>query len=447
MSENNIIQTSQFVIEELTITTKKNQILDISSMYVELDIFDSIYSTCITGSILIQDAVNLTEKLLFDGSETLKVKISKSNGFITIEKNFRIYKQSDRKNLSQTSETYVLYFCSEELVLSEQMKISPSFKSSYSEAALLLMYRYLGISPNNMGMFKDSEGIRKITIPTSTPLEALQWCATKALDENLSPSFLFFENRDGFNFTTLSQIFSRPNVVNVNLVMKNVSGSTQLDHLRGIKHFEVKRQHNFLDNVRKGVYAGTFIGFDPITRNIKVEAIDYGNHYNTIKNHLNKSPLLTEITNRAGYTNNQMFNSKIVIHPFQTSQRDSSYINDSDSESMTYLEMTEKIKFQRTAIFDSLNSLQIKLVLNGDFDITSGRSIGVYIPNRGYKSIEEDSYDKSLTGNYLITATRHILKAKNNNHEVIVEAVSDSTNATVNKNSYYSSSTLQTIYG
>ena len=447
MSENTITQTSQFVIEELSIVTKKDQILDITAMYVEIDIFDSIYSPCITGSILIQDSVNLSEKLLFDGSEVLRMKISKSENFVSIEKSFRIYKQSERKNISQTSESYILYFCSEELILSEQMKLSKSFTTTYSQAALRILYQYLSISSNSLGMFKDSEGIRKISVPTLTPLEAVRWCASKALDENLSPCYLFFENRDGYNFTSLNQIYSRPNVVNVNLTVKNIGGSTQFDHLRGVKHFEVKKQNNFLDNVKKGVYAGTFIGFDPLTKTITVENLDYADHYNTIPNHLNKSPLLTEIENRTGLKNTEMFNSKIVIHPFQTSRRDSPSIKDNDSESITYLEMTEKIKFQRSAIFDSLNTRQIKMVLNGDFDITCGRSIGVFVPTRGYKSEDEDAYDKSLTGNYLITATRHILKAQNNMHEVVVEAVTDSTNSTMNKNAYYSSSPMQTISG
>lgn len=447
MSENTITQTSQFVIEELSIVTKKDQILDITAMYVEIDIFDSIYSPCITGSILIQDSVNLSEKLLFDGSEVLRMKISKSENFVSIEKSFRIYKQSERKNISQTSESYILYFCSEELILSEQMKLSKSFTTTYSQAALRILYQYLSISSNSLGMFKDSEGIRKISVPTLTPLEAVRWCASKALDENLSPCYLFFENRDGYNFTSLNQIYSRPNVVNVNLTIKNISGSTQFEHLRGVKHFEVKKQNNFLDNVKKGVYAGTFIGFDPVTRTINIENLDYADHYNTIPNHLNKSPLLTEIENRTGLKNTEMFNSKIVIHPFQTSRRESPSIKDNDSESITYLEMTEKIKFQRSAIFDSLNTRQIKMVLNGDFDITCGRSIGVFVPTRGYKSEDEDAYDKSLTGNYLITATRHILKAKDNMHEVVVEAVTDSTNSTMNKNAYYSSSPMQIISG
>ena len=145
MSENTITQTSQFVIEELSIVTKKDQILDITAMYVEIDIFDSIYSPCITGSILIQDSVNLSEKLLFDGSEVLRMKISKSENFVSIEKSFRIYKQSERKNISQTSESYILYFCSEELILSEQMKLSKSFTTTYSQAALRILYQYLSI--------------------------------------------------------------------------------------------------------------------------------------------------------------------------------------------------------------------------------------------------------------------------------------------------------------
>jgi hypothetical protein len=87
------------------------------------------------------------------------------------------------------------------------MKLSKSFTTTYSDAALKIMSQYLGITASNMGMFKDSEGIRKISIPTLTPLEAVRWCASKSLDENLSPCFLFFENRDGYNFTSLNQIY------------------------------------------------------------------------------------------------------------------------------------------------------------------------------------------------------------------------------------------------
>ena len=123
-----IKKSTQFHINELVLVTKGGNI-DISAIYEELNIFDSLLSPVMTGNILIKDANGLSTKLIFDGSESLLIDIGKdkNSDIARFKKAFRIYKQSDRSNDSQTVETFVLEFVSDELMYSDQQKINQSY--------------------------------------------------------------------------------------------------------------------------------------------------------------------------------------------------------------------------------------------------------------------------------------------------------------------------------
>ena len=103
-----ISQSTQFEITELAIVSKFGRI-DVSAIFEELNIFDSALVPCISGNILIKDGVGLSNKLMLDGSEFIDIDISKDkkNKLLNFKKTFRIFKQSDRKNINQNSEVYV----------------------------------------------------------------------------------------------------------------------------------------------------------------------------------------------------------------------------------------------------------------------------------------------------------------------------------------------------
>ena len=84
-------QASRFHLNELSIVTKTG-VLDISKIYEEINIFDSVLSPVMTGVISINDAVGLSNKLIFDGSEVLLVNIGKDtdSAAFRLKKAFRI---------------------------------------------------------------------------------------------------------------------------------------------------------------------------------------------------------------------------------------------------------------------------------------------------------------------------------------------------------------------
>ena len=91
-------KSTQFSINELVIVTKNGNI-DISNIFEELNIFDSLFLPVMNGKILIKDAQGLSGKLFFDGSESILIDISKdpNSDIANFKKAFRIIIQTDRK--------------------------------------------------------------------------------------------------------------------------------------------------------------------------------------------------------------------------------------------------------------------------------------------------------------------------------------------------------------
>ena len=194
-----IKDSGQFKVNEIIVVTKAGPI-DITSIYIELNVHDSILLPAMSGSVLIVDSIGLTGKLLFDGSESILINISKdiNSDRASFKKAFRVYRQSNRKNVNQNSESYVLHFVADELIYSDQQKINQSFEDSYSNIADNILTDYLKVPKKQLAIHEPTSGIRKVIIPNLRPLEAIQWCAKRSLDTQNSPNFLFYNNIVGY---------------------------------------------------------------------------------------------------------------------------------------------------------------------------------------------------------------------------------------------------------
>jgi hypothetical protein len=277
------------------------------------------------------------------------------------------------------------------------------------------------------GLFVESEGLKKVAIPNLHPIDAIDWCAKRCLDINESPSFLFFENNKGYNFVSLSTLLSIAPVASLNFTPKNINlgDKTEETQFLGIKDFKVLSQFDFLKSVQNGVYAGKFIGFDPITRTIAQREITFDDHYNTGE-HGNKVANLAVVENVKGLNNTQMFDAKQSVYVFGYYRKDNEFINEKDPESLNYVDDPYKYIFQRRAIVQNLMTQRVQVVLPGNFQITSGVNVKLLVPKLGQFLKNEDNLDKSLYGNHLVIATHHCIQP--NKHEVVIEAASDSSN-------------------
>ena len=418
--------SGQFKVNEILIVTKAGTI-DITAIYDELNIYDSLLLPVMSGSILINDATGLSGRLLFDGSEAILISISKdiNSDVASFKKAFRIHKQSNRRNTNQNSESYVLHFVSDELMYSDQQRVNQSYDSTYSGIIGKILLDYLKVPNNNWGLHEPTSGIRKIVIPNLRPLEAIDWCTKRSLDSSNSPNYTFYQNILGYNFASLSTLLTKEEVIRIRLEPKNVKSRNSIDEMVSARSYEVVLQNDSIDKTRNGVNAGRFIGFDPMTRSFASRNIGYGDHYNSMK-HGNDTPNFTSIKNRVGQKNDEAFDSKKVLSLFGSARKYSNYIKQNDPASRSKDESYENYIFQRRAIFENLMAKRLKLVMPGNFQLTSGFNVDITAPNYAKKEKGDSNIDPSVNGKYIIIATRHIIGY--NKHETIIEVASSSTN-------------------
>jgi hypothetical protein len=110
---------------------------NITQMIIELNIYEGIYNSSITGSMVIADTTNLIGNLPIQGTERLFFKLSNKlvNGSFANTLDFtekgghplHVYKITNREQLNDTTQTYVIHFASREFVRNLRTKVSESF--------------------------------------------------------------------------------------------------------------------------------------------------------------------------------------------------------------------------------------------------------------------------------------------------------------------------------
>lgn len=418
MANKKLAQSTDYVIKELSIVTRNSKI-DISGLFEEINLYDNLLTPVRSGNILIIDAINLTQNLLLDGTEYLIIKAEKAENLLPFSGFYKIYKQSNRSTLTPNSESYVLHFVSDELIFSNQQKINQCYEASYSDIVRSILKDYLRVPQTEIkGKFDTSFGVAKFIMPNLSPLDAINLCSKRALDKNNSPNFLFFQNNDGFNFCTLPTLSKQKEKYTLNFDVKNTNENLE-EELFGIRSYQVIKQFDYLKSLQQGVFAGTFIGFDPVTRQIVKREKNYANLVDKLK--LDRPNYVLD-ENRSNVLNYNAFGSRVSFFPVFSTQNSSSFIQSTNKTSLSNLELTDEYIFERRAILEAFLNKRIRLLMPGNFGLSSGFNVVLPIPTSGFKNNNTEDKDEVMAGKYIIVATRHIIKY--NLHETVVDVAS-----------------------
>ncbi len=428
-----LLQSTQFEIRKLTITYNDGRdVLDIRGIFEELSLFDNMMMPCMSGNILISDAIGLASKINFDGSETIDVDIVKDidkSDFMFFKRKFTIYKLTDRKNINQNSEMYTLHFVSPEFLLSEQKRVRNTYTDTHSNIVSKILTDHLKV-PNStpyIGSIVPSKGIHTVTSSNRSPLDAINHLTKRAVSMDSKPDFVFWQSPYGFNFMPLSLMMTFDISFTINFGVKNLSqayGDVLNNEILGARDYKVLSNFNYAQNIQSGVYAGKFIGFDTLTRTIKTNNISYSNVFRKIAN---QYPINTKIKNQENKLATQMYDSRITLYPFQSARTTNSYLKTADVKTANIVDDSDNYIHQRKMIFDNLMQKRIRVTMPGNFGLLSGSCVQLNIPHRYNIDTEKmEQGDKSLSGKYIIVGVRHLIRY--DKHETILEVATDSTN-------------------
>lgn len=416
-------------IDRITLVTASGDEIDLKRLVIELSYFEDIYSFSASGYIMLRDSIGLIEKMQITGKESINISFGKMrDGRNNVNKNFRLYKIGVRKptgNLS--SETYKLYFCSEELILSEQIKVSKSYTGwKISDIVSDILFHKLKTPNSKIYQIESTIGLYDFVIPLLKPFEAISWLSLYARPEytNLvGADMLLFENKNGFNFRSITSMMAQNVYSSYSYQQNNLNHEVQDfdSKTRSVLKFEVVKTFDALNETSSGAYANRTITIDPLTRSYKVTDFDYNQYTKEIKP-MNGSGILPNSTNRLGLKPNQTYEGSLKVLWGNSGETSVPYIKDRAGSVAKNIFAETYVRY-RTAQMALANHTVIKLVIPGDPGLYAGSTIDFNLFSLTGGTNKDT--DKFYSGKYLVTAVRHVLQSQGV-YQTIVEIAKES---------------------
>ena len=275
---------------------------DISSMVIELNIYESIYNQALTGTVVITDAIDLISTLPLTGNERLAFKFHTPRGQIDASSEtghpFHIFKLTDRQQISEGIQSYVLHFCSREMLRNMRTRVSSAKNGTLDQIASLIFQEPEGLDSKKRLTVEPTRNSDKYTFPNMHPLDAITMLSKKALSTNgQGAGYYFYETTQGYyfrsyeNMVAISGKLARPPKEVYDYKVRNTkvgesSSDTiavrrnMLEDIRAVESYQFINNYDTAFHQLTGTYGSNTITYDFYTKSFNETKFDYHAHYN-----------------------------------------------------------------------------------------------------------------------------------------------------------------------
>lgn len=398
--------TRDFYLENLTLRTAVTTV-DIRLTSIEISYQEDIFKNSCHGYVMMAEGAGYVESLKLSGGETLQLILGKTGSSDKITKNFTVYKIDKRKSTgNRQSESYLLYFCTREMIYSERVKVNTSYSEPISITDIVsdICETYLGTS---IVRSRNTYGNYNFVIPNLTPFDAINWLSNYARPEPpyVGADFVFFENKDGFNFLPLQAMinpgssdckeygqysFNPSNIDTKDFQMQSQTALT----------YEILSSYDTLRGLASGAFANRLISVDILTRKKKETKFNYLDYFEEVGG---SGAILNDYAIKAPSFDVGDPMLKMVFSNFD--QENNSVVQARPGSVATNINAETYIPY-RTAQLSLINYQRIKLSVPGDPNLSVGYVTRFFLQSKNPGQTEQDAY---YSGRFLITAIRHLI--------------------------------------
>jgi hypothetical protein len=433
----------QYSIENVTLIQNDGQQRELKYLIIELSIYEDLFSPTMTGHFTLNDSQGFIETFDISGFNFIKITFGKPGDSYKVDKYFRVYKIGDRKQSTRGNEIYSIYFCSEELFVSEQTKVVKSYKEKQiNEIVSDILETYIQFPETsfvdkkyNSKNIEQTSGVYDFIVPNLKPFEAINWLATYAksaeiIQNKAGADLLFFENNQGFNFKSIQSMMYEDSVGTYHYDPQSLPDQTRdLEYLKTrILAYKFVETFDTLKHVNSGSFANKLIALDPLLRTSTISEFKYDEYFiNSIS--LNSYGLTSDYKNRFGKTVSDTTDAVVKVATSNAQQRNHPLIK---NDPAAYATIAPNIDIEtyvpyRTAQLALANYTKLEFNIPGDPKLKVGDVVEVLLPSLSNRapnapdSIEDPYY----SGYYLIAGIRHMLDLRGT-YVCVVEAIKDS---------------------
>ena len=429
----------EYAISELKLMSSSGNVVDLSLAYTTLSLFEDIFSSSMSGLIVVADTNNILMNLPVTGQDYLSMKIVTPS----LEKSPIDYTQTvfavnkiDTRVDADGTQVFQLHFISPELLRNERVRISKSYESTISNMVYDALNNAKYINTNKEIFLEETKGIRKIVVPSSHPFDFIKKLAREAESKEYnSPHYLFYENIFGIHFRSIESLYRQASIGSYHagdLGFHITEGGKIEEEYARVLDYSIDSNNDTLANVVGGMLASKIITHDITQKRYDINRHDYFqdfykykrvNYNSTIKD----NPIYSEVPlDTFGNNLGNFDESRIHLHPTSTiNDKDASHYT-SDSELLYESNAIPETLLSRQAKFMELNAgTSINMQIKGNTTIACGDIVEFDMPIVGKSHGKGDS-DIYYSGRYLISKLRHMFQPSANNHEIALTLVKDS---------------------
>ena len=271
---------------------------DIKRVMVELNIYESIYSNGLTGSIVVGDAQNLIGKLQINGTERISFKLSTPgtedqrhmvDASVETGHPFHIYKITDRRQLNSNTLIYTLHFASREFMRNLRTKVSQAYDGRLDMSVLQILTDENYLDSKKQISFEPCGNSDKIVIPNLRPYDAINMIAKRSLPEKSNGvGYYFYETTKGIYFRSWDNMVSvrgsydRPTKqdffympMNIDKDPNSYENKIQHDYQSVESYRFLNNFHDVAANTVLGTYAHNVITYNIFNKSYKKSDYNY----------------------------------------------------------------------------------------------------------------------------------------------------------------------------
>lgn len=436
MEDEVLIHAGDFNLEKLTITSPNTEeTADITEFMLEINLYEDLFSPCMTGNLILADAANLISNLPIIGNEYITLKIRtptlEDSPDNVIEKSFQIYAIYDRTLNDDRSQFYNISFMSIEGYEQQTTTITKSYNDTTDAIVKSIYEEYLEV--DRPLVILDTPHTRKVKYTSNywSPFKNINYVSKKAKGSSLlGADYLFFESNKSFYFASIeSLIYSqRTGGVFDEYVLerdgakmpRRIADLTYVanrmpDEITKIENLKMITTLDVMDGNNKGAFASSVDGYDLYTKKIIHNSFDFTKDMdkfyktgptNTLPKTLKRNPL----SKKDFYT----FNSGVYNDYGLSDEEDLP-----DGSTANYV--ADRILFRRSYL-NSFDNYKFEMTVPGRTDIQVGNVISLLHPSAEPPSDDLTAVlDPLLSGLYIISAIHH--KINSDRHVMQTELI------------------------
>lgn len=438
------IHEHQYIIKDITLISHDGKEYSLDSQFLEFSFEETIFETTVHGRMQVVESVDYPSMLPMIGEERIRISFTRfdektGDELDPIKFEMPIYSLYGKmqEGKSGKRQTYSINYCSSCIYKNLNSIVSKSFKAlPYSQMVQYIYDNFL--KEDKPIVVEETQDPMDYVIHNKRPIRSiLDICKFSTSAEGNGTFYVFYEDRDQFNFVTMKKLMSQDPIRTIYYGIKNLPQSPGDGLAGGFKNLakdmysaskmnETAGGFDILSSALSGEGAASLMTIDPIRRNFSFKTLDLrGTEAKGVLEKLIGSPIpleyapLSALADIAGelapktWTNNtKMFVNprsamKLVIG--DSGQNTQQYIAQRDPSVKPYT--PEEFYLQRESEKKQFLKNVVSVSLPGDPRIKAGCVVKFNIPEKtGFISESNpEELDKYLQGNYVVVGVAHII--------------------------------------